>query len=111
MRRPGQKPSLSELEMGDPNHSYAYAIALLARRDYSGKELRKKLSDRGYIEIAIEPVVEELEASNKLNDKRYGSNVVAYRARRGQGPARIRQELQRAGIDKETVEEATKGED
>ena len=111
MRRPGQKPSLSELEAGDPNHSYAYAIALLARRDYSGKELRKKLSDRGYIEIAIEPVVEELEASNKLNDKRYGSNVVAYRARRGQGPARIRQELQRAGIDKETVEEATKGED
>jgi SOS response regulatory protein OraA/RecX len=35
-------------------------------------------------------VVEELIASNKVNDERFGQNVVAYRARRGQGPARIR---------------------
>jgi regulatory protein len=108
MRRPGRKASLSEAEIGDPNHSYAYAVALLARRDYSSGELRQKLADRGYVEIAIEPVVEELIASNKVNDERFGQNVVAYRARRGQGPARIRQELRRSGLSNEAIEEAVK---
>src|SRR5215470_13453287 len=98
MRRPGKKKPLAEFEEGDPNSSHSYAIALLARRDYSSKELRRKLAERGYVEIAIEPVVEELLAMNKLNDERYGQNVVAYRARRGHGPARIRGELQRSGL-------------
>ena len=109
MRRPGRKASLGEAEAGDPNHSHAYAVALLARRDYSSGELRQKLADRGYVEIAIEPVVEELIASNKLNDERFGQNVVAYRARRGQGPARIRQELRRSGLSNEAIDEAVKG--
>jgi hypothetical protein len=47
--------------MGDPNHSYAYAVALLARRDYSTRELRSKLKERGYLENAIEPVLIDLE--------------------------------------------------
>jgi regulatory protein len=109
MRRPGRKASLSETAAGDPNHSHAYAVALLARRDYSSGELRQKLADRGYLEIAIEPVVEELIASNQLNDERFGQNVVAYRARRGQGPARIRQELRRSGLSNEAIDEAVKG--
>ena len=109
MRRPGRKASLSEAEAGDPNHSHAYAVALLARRDYSSGELRQKLADRGYIEIAIEPVVEELIASNKVNDERFGQNVVAYRSRRGQGPARIRQELRRSGLSNAAIHEAVKG--
>jgi regulatory protein len=108
MRRPGKKPSLSELETGDPNHSYAYAVALLARRDYSTSELRKKLQDRGYLEGAIEPVLIDLEETRKLDDQRYGANVVAYRARRGQGPARIRNELRRSGLKDDQIDEAVK---
>jgi regulatory protein len=111
VRRPGRKPVLSELEMGDPSSSYAYAISLLARRDYSSRELTRKLADRGYLEHAIGPVVEELLATNKVNDERYGQNVVAYRARRGQGPARIRNELQRSGLTKTAIDDAVKGDD
>jgi regulatory protein len=111
MRRLGRKPSLSEAEVGDPNHSFAYAIALLARRDYSSGELRRKLADRGYVEIAIEPVVEDLIASNKVNDERFGQNVVAYRARRGRGPARIRSELQKSGLTRAAIDEAVKGDE
>jgi regulatory protein len=111
MRRPGRKAPLSELEQGDPNHSYAYAVALLSRRDYSSRELTKKLEERGYLDIAVGPVVEELLATNKINDERYGNNVVAYRARRGQGPARIRGELLRSGLSRAAVDEAVKGED
>ena len=111
MRRPGGKPALTDLELGDPNHSHAYAIALLARRDYSSRELRQKLKARGYLEHAIEPVIEELLAMNQINDRRYGSNVVAYRARRGQGPVRIRNELRKAGVSAEDVEAAVAGDE
>ena len=111
MRKPGGKAPLTDQQVGDPNHSYEYAVGLLARRDYSEKELRKKLTERGYIEIAIEPVVEELLATRKLNDERFGENVVAYRARRGHGPARIRHELQKSGLSRSAIDEAVKGDD
>jgi regulatory protein len=109
--RPARKSPLSENEIGDPNHSYQYAVALLALRDYTASELRRKLKERGYIELAIEPVVEELQASNKLNDQRYGFNLVAYRARRGQGPARIRHALRQSGLSGEAIDEAVKGDE
>ena len=111
MRRPGRKPPLEEPAIGDPNHAHSYAIALLARRDFSSGELAKRLEERGYLEHAIMPVVEELLATNTLNDERYGQNVVAYRARRGHGPARIRNQLQKSGLARSTIDEAVKGED
>ena len=37
----------------------SYAIALLARRDYSSRELTRKLEERGYLENAIVPVVDD----------------------------------------------------
>jgi regulatory protein len=84
---------------------------MLSRRDYSASELRKKMKGRGYLEEAITPVVEELLATNTINDRRYGSNVVAYRARRGQGPVRIRNELRKAGVAAEDVEAAVVGDE
>jgi regulatory protein len=97
MRR-ARKTPLSEVEIGDPNHSYAYAVALLARRDHSTSELRQKLKQRGYLEHAIEPVLIDLEESRKLDDARYGANVAGSRSRRAYGPARIRSELLRKGV-------------
>ena len=112
MRRPGRKAPLRDVEMGDPNHSYAYAVALLARRDHSTAELRKKLKERGYLEHAIEPVLIDLEETRKLDDQRYGANVVAYRARRGQGPARIKNELRKSGLKDDQIAAAVQtGED
>lgn len=111
MRRPGKKVPLSELEQHDPNSSYAYAVTLLARRDFSSGELSRRLADRGYTEIAIGPVVEELLATNKLNDERYSQNFVAYRARRGHGPARIRSQLKTSGLERSMIDEAVKGDD
>ena len=109
MRRPGRKAALTEAETGDPNHSYAYAIALLARRDYSTRELRSKLKERGYLENAIEPVLMDLEETRKLDDARYGANVVASRSRRALGPARIRNELKRKGVAVDTIDQALAG--
>ena len=111
MRRPAAKRTVDQLTAGDPNHSYAYAVALLARRDFSARELRQKLKERGYIENAIAPVVEELIATNKVNDERYGQNFVAYRARRGHGPARIRAALKSSGLSRGAIDDAVKGEE
>jgi regulatory protein len=111
MRRPGRKPELTEEQACDLNHAFNYAVTLLARRDYSTKELKKKLADRGYTEHAFEVVVDDLESTGKVNDERYGQNVVAYRSRRGHGPARIRNVLQRSGLARSAIDEAVKGDD
>jgi regulatory protein len=110
LRRPGGKTPLSEHEAHDLNHAFDYAVSLLARRDYSTRELKKKLAERGYIEHAYEVVVDDLESMGKINDERYGQNFVAYRARRGHGPVRIRNELQKSGLTKSAIDEAVKGE-
>jgi regulatory protein len=89
VRRPSGKKALDPEKASDSKSAHAFAIAYLARRDFSVSDLRRKLKDRGFAESAIEPVIAELESSNVINDGRYGDNVVAHRARRGQGPARI----------------------
>ncbi len=104
MRRPAGKKILAPEKAADPRSAHAFAIAYLARRDFSAADLRRKLKDRGFAESAIEPVLVELESSNVINDGRYGENVVAHRARRGQGPARIRQELKRSGLGSEAIQ-------
>jgi regulatory protein len=111
MRRSGGKSPLTEEQKINPNHAWDYAVSLLARRDYSSAELKKKLAQRGYLELAYEVVVDDMVSMNKVNDERYGQNVVAYRARRGHGPARIRGELKKSGLGREAIDEAVKGED
>ena len=109
MRRPGRKSPSPTRRRAIPNHSHAYAVALLARRDYSTRELRQKLKERGYLEPAIEAVLIDLEQTRKLDDQRYGDNVAASRSRRAYGPARIRNELRRKGVAAETIETAIAG--
>ena len=104
MRRPAGRKVLDAEKAGDPKSAHAFAISYLARRDFSAADLRRKLKDRGFAESAIEPVLVELETSNVINDGRYGENVVTHRARRGQGPARIRQELKRSGLGSEDIQ-------
>jgi regulatory protein len=111
MRRPARKPPLTDEQAYDLNHAFAYAVALLARRDYSTVELKKRLKERGYTEHAYEVVVDDLESMGKINNERYGQNVVAYRARRGHGPARIRSQLQKSGLSRDAIDQAVKGED
>jgi len=104
MRRLGGKKKLDPERAADPKSAHAFAIAYLARRDFSAADLRRKLKDRGFAESAITPVITALETSNVINDDRYGENVVAYRSRRGLGPARIRQELKRSGLGSEVIQ-------
>jgi regulatory protein len=111
MRKPGRKSPLAENQVYDLNHGFDYAVTLLARRDYSTIELKKKLAERGYNDHVCEVVVDDLESFGKVDNERYGQNVVAYRARRGHGPARIRNELRKSGLSREAIDDAVKGEE
>ena len=111
MRRPGGKKALEPEQASDPILARNVATHLLAGRDHASAELSRKLQDRGFTPDAIAAALVELQRSNSLNDERYGHNVVRYRARRGQGPARIRQELRKAGVNAELADAAVKGGD
>ena len=81
------------------------AVALLARREHSVAELKRKLSRR-HPQAMVEVVVARLAAKNLVSDSRFVTNFVHYHAPRGQGPLRIRSELRQQGIADEAITEA-----
>ncbi|TGG95152.1 regulatory protein RecX [Natronospirillum operosum] len=86
-----------------PRH---YAMDLLARREYSQRELMERLHRR-YREAtaeALAEVVQQLADEGLQNDLRFAESYVRLRVSRGQGPAKIAWELQQRGIDAPTAD-------
>lgn len=100
MRRPSNSAT------ADAKAVEAAAVRLLARREHSTEELRRKLLGKGYPPETIEPVVQKLAGKRLVSDERFTSSFVHHHARRGQGPVRIRAELRQQGIADSQVEEA-----
>lgn len=75
------------------------ALRLLARREYSRKELQDKLLYAGFDNLQIQIVLDSLKASGYQDDQRYTEMLTRTRLRQGHGPLRLRQDLQRAGVD------------
>ncbi|HCA9777897.1 TPA: recombination regulator RecX [Klebsiella quasipneumoniae subsp. similipneumoniae] len=92
------------------------AIRILAMRDHSEQELRRKLAApvmRKNGPEALDVTPEELEQvvawcieNRYLDDNRFVGQFIASRSRKGYGPARIRQELSQKGIARQAVEQA-----
>lgn len=74
-------------------------VELLARREHSRLELRRKLEQRGYGFDEIEPVLADLAARGLQSEARFAEHYARGREQRGYGPVRIRQELRERGID------------
>ncbi|MEN8214715.1 MAG: regulatory protein RecX, partial [Pseudomonadota bacterium] len=75
------------------------AIRLLAPREHSRLELRRKLLKRDHAPEVVEEVLQRLEAHGLLSNERFVEQYIAMRKRKGYGPVRIRQELRDRGID------------
>jgi regulatory protein len=75
------------------------ALRLLASREHTRLELRRKLA-RHHDEGQICPVLDELERRRLLSDARFAENYVRQRSRRGYGPLRLRAELTGKGVDR-----------
>ncbi|MDM2930171.1 recombination regulator RecX [Citrobacter sp. Cm046] len=92
------------------------AVRILAMRDHSEQELRRKLAapvmgKNGPEEIDATPedydkVIAWCIESRYLDDDRFVRQFIASRSRKGYGPARVRQELGQKGIQRESIERA-----
>ncbi|QLZ58711.1 recombination regulator RecX [Citrobacter freundii] len=92
------------------------AVRILAMRDHSEQELRRKLAapvmgKSGPEEIDATPenydkVIAWCIESRYLDDERFVQQFIASRSRKGYGPARVRQELGQKGISREAIERA-----
>jgi regulatory protein len=98
-----RRARVDEHRAADPAAVRAGALALLGRREYASGELASALIRKGYAAEMVTEVVAELAGEHLLDDARYAESLVRQLAGRGQGPARIRQELREAGLPEEQV--------
>ncbi|MGQ0287370.1 recombination regulator RecX [Pasteurellaceae bacterium 22721_9_1] len=84
-----------------------YVLSLLARREYSEFEIRCKMQEKAFSEQEIEDTINHCQQKNWQNDLRFAENYLNYRAQRGFGVNRIKQELkQLKGIRSEVIQQA-----
>ncbi|GAA5444424.1 regulatory protein RecX [Microbulbifer sp. NBRC 101763] len=76
---------------------FGAALELLARREHSRHELKQKLAGK-FPGADFDALFERLQTLNYQSDQRFAEVFVRARVQRGQGPMRIRQELQQRGI-------------
>lgn len=92
------------------------AVRILAVRDHSEQELRRKLSAPVMSKNGPEDIDATAEDYDRvvawcyehhyLDDGRFAARFLASRGRKGYGPARIRQELNQKGVARESIEKA-----
>ncbi len=78
---------------------------LLARREYSCRELSAKLLSKGYEQTLVADVLAALQAQRLLSDARFAESLIRARQARGFGPVRIQRELQEKGVADELIGE------
>ncbi|HET6631576.1 MAG TPA: regulatory protein RecX [Rhodanobacteraceae bacterium] len=78
--------------------AYDKALAMLARREHSRRELGTRLQQAGYDEEESSLALARLGEQDYQDDRRFGEMLVRSRASQGYGPARIRAELKTHGI-------------
>ena len=81
------------------------ALRLLARREHSRAELERKLAAFEEVPGTLAQALDVLQAKDFINEQRVVDSVVHRRAPR-LGAGRVRQELERKGLDREAVAKA-----
>ena len=85
----------------------ASALAGLSQRARTVDEVRKSLLRKGFAEDVVEDTIAGLERLGVVDDAAFARAFVRDRFNgRGYGPARLRQDLQRKGVARRTIDEA-----
>jgi regulatory protein len=95
------KPAEVVVPQGGPSLK-ARAMRLLARREHSRAELRRKLAPKVMEGEDLEAVLEDLAARGWLSDARYAEQSIRAKARR-YGPIKVAHVLRARGVDEETI--------
>jgi regulatory protein len=80
-------------------------IRLLADREHSRLEMRRKLLARDYDPGVVEEVLRSLEKQGLLSDERFTEQYINVLRRKGFGPVRIRALLRERGINDTMISE------
>lgn len=81
------------------------AVRLLARREHSAAEIRRKLSRRSRDAAEIDTVISELVRDGLLSDARFTEAYVRSSIGRGHGPVKIRASLRQRGVFEALIDE------
>lgn len=87
-------------------HALDRAVAALATRARSRREIEEKLLRSGYRPCTVEMVIYKLETENLLDDADFARQWVEARSARKMGRTRIAQELRRKGVSADEAEAA-----
>jgi regulatory protein len=90
-------------EPDTPAELRARALRLLARREHSRAELRRKLASRAESAEALDALLGDLESRKQLSEERFAEERARWLSRK-YGVARIRQDLKARGVRSEHLE-------
>lgn len=97
-------PVLSASDEHPGGEVYQRALNLLARRDHSTAELRKKLVAKGFPAPTVETSLEKLVRQGYLDDRRFAERWAESALRNGRFVgSRLILELQRRGVEREVA--------
>jgi regulatory protein len=103
------RPPSRKSPRDDPDAACAAALRLLARREHSSLELRRKLEQRGFAAFPVTSALNRLQGDGSLSEKRFAQSLARHRADQGYGELRIRAELAQHDLESSTVEQALVG--
>ena len=83
-----------------------YALYLLSRRPRTVREMEIALKKRGVEQGKIEEIIQKLKDWKYLDDRSYAEEYIRVKMRKIYGPAYIRTELLKKGIDRKVIDEA-----
>ncbi|MGQ0697053.1 MAG: regulatory protein RecX [Panacagrimonas sp.] len=89
-----------------PAEARTSAMRILARREHSVAQIKRKLVSRGHDAQTTADVVERLTESGFQSDARFAETLARSRANQGYGPLRIRAELKEARVPDEQIRAA-----
>jgi len=98
------KPADVVVPHGGPSLK-ARAMRLLARREHSREELRRKLAPKVAEGENLEAVLDELAARGWLSDARYAEQSIRAKSRR-YGPLKLAHVLRSKGVDESAIADA-----
>ena len=95
---PASRPELDRQARDAERLCRRRALDLLARREHSRQELARKL-ERAFDAGLVGRILDALTQEGLLAEARFAAGFIRARARKGQGPVRIRAELAERGVD------------
>jgi regulatory protein len=87
--------------------AYLDGLKMLARRDLSERQVRQRLVRKGHEQDAIDDAIAQLREEHAIDDARVAQTIARTAANaKHRGKLRVRQEIERAGIGRDTAARA-----